>query len=65
MASPMGPEFAVYTLTHVVTGQLFYSTFATEDEIHNANFHLKAAGQALRYYAKGHYSQPSLHSEGS
>ena len=61
----MGPEFAAYSLTHVITGQLFYSTFATEDEILNANFHLKAAGEALRYYPRGSYNQPSLHSEGN
>lgn len=61
----MGPEFGVYTLTHVVTGQLFYSTFATENEILNANFHLKAAGEFLRYYPKGSFSQPSLHGEGN
>ena len=63
MASPMGSEFAAYTLTQVETGQCFYTTYATTEEILRANNNLKNLGEALRYYAEGTFHCPSLHDD--
>jgi len=61
MASPMGSGFGAYVLTHVETGQPFYTTHATEQEILSANQNLRNAGERLRYFPEGSYAQASLH----
>ena len=63
MASPMGSGFAAYTLTHVDTGQSFYTTHATTEEILNANDNLRLAGESLRYFPAGSFTAPSLHGD--
>lgn len=63
MAAPMGAGFSAYELTQVDTGQSFYTTHATQEEILNANANLKRAGETLRYFPKGSFCQPSLHSD--
>ena len=63
MASPMGSGFAAYTLTQVDTGQCFYTTHATKEEILNANYNLRKAGESLRYFPAGAFHTPSLHGD--
>ena len=60
MASPIGAVFAAYTLLQLDTGMPLYTTHATLEEIHNANANLKRAGEALRFYRAGSFTQPSL-----
>ena len=64
MASPMGASFAAYDLVQVETGQTFYTTHATTEEILRANHNLQRLGEALRYYPEGTLSPPSLHGDG-
>ena len=64
MASPEGSEFTAYTLTQVDTGQLFYTTYATPEEILNANHNLKRAGESLRFFPCDTFHRPSLHGDG-
>ena len=56
--------FSAYTLTQVDTGCAFYTTTATKEEIHAANYNLKAAGENFRFYPAGTYTSPSLHGDG-
>lgn len=63
MASPMGASFAAYDLVQVETGQTFYTTHATTEEITCANTNLRQAGEHFRYFPKGTYLQPSLHGD--
>lgn len=60
----MGSGFAAYTLTQVETGQCFYTTHATQEEILNANHNLARLGEGLRYFPEGTFTSPSLHGAG-
>lgn len=62
MPNPHGLDLAAYELTQIETGQAFYVTHATEQEILDANSNLKRAGEALRYFRAGSFTRPSLHS---
>ena len=64
MASPFRTGFDAYTLTQIETGQCFYTTHATSEEILRANQNLKQLGECLRYYREGTFSAPSLHGDG-
>ena len=63
MASPVGTGFAAYTLTQIETGQCFYTTHATSEEILRANHNLKQLGECLRYFPEGTFCAPSLHGD--
>ena len=58
------PDFGVFELIHIETGQSFYTTHATTEEILHANFNLKTRGEALRYHPKGAFTMPSIHTDG-
>lgn len=60
MANPIGAVVAAYTLLQLDTGIPLYTTHATLEEILNANANLKRAGEALRFYREGSYTQPAL-----
>jgi len=53
--------FALYDLCNPVTGMVLYRTYATTNEILNANARLRARGITNRYYPAGTYNAPLLH----
>ena len=53
--------FAVYELTQVDTGIALYTTFATFDEITQANANLRNRGVSSRFFPAGTFVAPSLH----
>ena len=61
MARLMGDN-AAYELVRVDTGMTLYYTFATCAEIIQANRNLKDRNVNSRYYPRGTFSMPSLHS---
>jgi len=54
MPMSAAPEASVYVLLHRDTGSALYTTRATEQEIHRANFSLSQAGQRSRFVAARH-----------
>lgn len=64
MACSMGGRaaYAAYELVCVDTGIALYSTYATRDEIIQANRNLRDRNVASRFYPTGTFSMPSLHS---
>lgn len=55
--------YAVYEMMQVTTGIPLYCTYATQEEILNANRNLQAEGMSYRFYLKGTFSTPSLHGQ--
>lgn len=54
--------YSTYELVCVDTGISLYSTYATRDEIIQANRNLRDRNVASRFYPIGTFSTPSLHS---
>lgn len=53
--------FAVYELMNVETGTCLYKTYATENEIVQANQNLSKTHLMYRYFKEGTFYVPSLH----
>ncbi len=57
--------YAAYELVRVDTGIPLYSTYATRDEIIQANRNLRDRKVPSRFYPRGTFSMPSLHTPAS
>lgn len=53
--------YAAYELVRVDTGVALYSTYATRDEIIQANRNLRDRNVASRFYPLGTFTAPNLH----
>jgi hypothetical protein len=57
--------YAAYELVCVATGVPLYSTYATRDEIIQANRNLRNRNVPSRFYPRGTFAMPNLHTPAS